>query len=69
MWIMNVSRCVQLQDIAFLTQNVKNQAMNTLEQAQMKKDRFENSNRKLKDFIKKIRDFLMGLLVHLLIWS
>uniref|UniRef100_A0A8C2ZAY7 Laminin, beta 2-like n=1 Tax=Cyclopterus lumpus TaxID=8103 RepID=A0A8C2ZAY7_CYCLU len=36
----------------------KNQAMNTLEKAQKKKDHFENNNKKLKDFIKKIRDFL-----------
>uniref|UniRef100_A0A8C2ZAT6 Laminin, beta 2-like n=1 Tax=Cyclopterus lumpus TaxID=8103 RepID=A0A8C2ZAT6_CYCLU len=47
-----------LKDIASLTLDVKNQAMNTLEKAQKKKDHFENNNKKLKDFIKKIRDFL-----------
>lgn len=55
--------CVQLQDIASLTQDVKNQAMNTLKKAQKKKDHFENNNKKLKDFIKKIRDFLTGILM------
>lgn len=35
--------------------------MNTLEKAQRKKEHFENNNKKLKDFIKKIKDFLMGL--------
>lgn len=48
----------KLQDIASLTEDVKNQAMNALEKAQKKKDHFENNNKKLKDFIKKIRDFL-----------
>uniref|UniRef100_A0A8D2ZRP9 Laminin, beta 2-like n=1 Tax=Scophthalmus maximus TaxID=52904 RepID=A0A8D2ZRP9_SCOMX len=48
----------KLQDIATLTQDVKNQAMNTLEKAQKKKDHFESNNKKLKDFIKKIRYFL-----------
>lgn len=37
--------------------------MNTLEKAQRKKDEFENSNKKLKDFIKKIKDFLTGALM------
>lgn len=55
--------CVQLQDIASLTQDVKNQAANALEKAQKKKDYFENNNKKLKDFIKKIRDFLTGTLM------
>uniref|UniRef100_A0A8C4HDQ3 Laminin, beta 2-like n=1 Tax=Dicentrarchus labrax TaxID=13489 RepID=A0A8C4HDQ3_DICLA len=36
----------------------KNQAMKTLEKAQKKKDDFANNNKKLKDFIKKIKDFL-----------
>ncbi|XP_041860156.1 laminin subunit beta-1 [Melanotaenia boesemani] len=49
----------KLQDIASLTENVKNQAMNALEKAQKKKDHFENNNKKLKEFIKKIRDFLI----------
>lgn len=31
-----------------------------LGKAQEKKEHFENSNKKLKDFIQKIRDFLMG---------
>lgn len=31
-----------------------------LGKAQKKKEHFENSNKKLKDFIQKIRDFLMG---------
>ncbi|XP_068606555.1 laminin subunit beta-1 [Brachionichthys hirsutus] len=48
----------KLQDIASLTQDAKNQAMATLEKTQKKKNHFENNNRKLKDFIKKIRDFL-----------
>uniref|UniRef100_A0A667ZNG5 Laminin, beta 2-like n=1 Tax=Myripristis murdjan TaxID=586833 RepID=A0A667ZNG5_9TELE len=52
------SEDLQRMDIASLTQDVKNQAMNTLEKAQRKKDEFENSNKKLKDFIKKIKDFL-----------
>lgn len=54
--------CVQLQDIASLTQDVKNQAMTTLEKAQKKKDNFEKNNKKLKDFIKEIKDFLTGIL-------
>lgn len=41
--------------------------MNTLEKAQKKKDHFENNNKKLKDFIKKIRDFLMGKLMLFLL--
>ncbi|KAF3696520.1 Laminin subunit beta-2 [Channa argus] len=48
----------KLQDIASLTSEVKNQAINTLEKAQKKKDYFEDNNKKLKDLIKKIRDFL-----------
>jgi len=52
---------VQLKDIAALTLDVKNQAMTTLEKAQKKKEHFENNNKKLKDFIKKIRDFLTGM--------
>uniref|UniRef100_A0A665WEU1 Laminin subunit beta-2-like n=1 Tax=Echeneis naucrates TaxID=173247 RepID=A0A665WEU1_ECHNA len=47
-----------LQDIVFLMRDVKNQTMNMLEKAQMKKEHFENNNNKLKDFIKKIKDFL-----------
>lgn len=50
----------QLQDIATLTENVKAQAMNTLDKAQKKKELFEKSNKKLKDFIQTIRDFLTG---------
>lgn len=57
---LNTLFCVQLQDIASLTQDVKNQAMNTLDKAQKKKEHFENNNKKLKDFIKKIKDFLTG---------
>uniref|UniRef100_A0A665WE32 Laminin subunit beta-2-like n=1 Tax=Echeneis naucrates TaxID=173247 RepID=A0A665WE32_ECHNA len=45
-------------DIVFLMRDVKNQTMNMLEKAQMKKEHFENNNNKLKDFIKKIKDFL-----------
>lgn len=48
----------KLQDLVSLTQDVKNQAMTTLQKAQKKKDHFEMSNKKLKDFIKKIKDFL-----------
>uniref|UniRef100_A0A8C9VHC6 Laminin, beta 2-like n=1 Tax=Scleropages formosus TaxID=113540 RepID=A0A8C9VHC6_SCLFO len=47
-----------LQATEILTQDVKMQAKGTLEKAQMKKEFFENSNKELKDFIKKIRDFL-----------
>lgn len=53
----------QLQDLVSLTQDVKNQAMTTLQKAQKKKDHFEMSNKKLKDFIKKIKDFLTGVLL------
>lgn len=35
--------------------------MNTLKKAQEKKDTFEKNNKELKDFIKKIRDFLTGI--------
>lgn len=55
--------CIQLQDIAALTNDVKNQAMTALEKAQKKKDYFENNNKNLKDFIKTIRNFLTGLFV------
>uniref|UniRef100_A0A8D3C1E3 Laminin, beta 2-like n=1 Tax=Scophthalmus maximus TaxID=52904 RepID=A0A8D3C1E3_SCOMX len=53
----------ELQGVAKKVRNVfkydvKNQAMNTLEKAQKKKDHFESNNKKLKDFIKKIRYFL-----------
>ncbi|XP_034028045.1 laminin subunit beta-2 isoform X2 [Thalassophryne amazonica] len=48
----------KLQDIFSLTQDVKNQAMTTLAKAQKKKEHFEKSSKKLKEFIKKIRDFL-----------
>uniref|UniRef100_A0A9J7YF13 Laminin, beta 2-like n=1 Tax=Cyprinus carpio carpio TaxID=630221 RepID=A0A9J7YF13_CYPCA len=47
-----------LRDIATLTQTVKTQAKDTLDKAQGKKELFENSNKMLKDFIQKIRDFL-----------
>lgn len=53
----------QLMDIASLTNDVKNQAMTTLKKAQKKKDDFEQNNKELKDFIKKIRDFLTGILM------
>lgn len=33
-----------------------------LEKAQKKKDHFETNNKKLKDFIQKIRDFLTGIM-------
>ncbi|KAI7793829.1 laminin subunit beta-2 [Triplophysa rosa] len=49
----------KLQDVTALTQNVKRQAKSTLDKAQTKKELFENSNKKLKEFIQKIRDFLM----------
>lgn len=39
---------------------MKDQAKAMLDKAQKKKEHFENSNKKLKDFIQKIRDFLMG---------
>uniref|UniRef100_A0A8C1T9L1 Laminin, beta 2-like n=1 Tax=Cyprinus carpio TaxID=7962 RepID=A0A8C1T9L1_CYPCA len=48
----------KLRDIATLTQTVKTQAKDTLDKAQGKKELFENSNKMLKDFIQKIRDFL-----------
>ncbi|ROL52307.1 Laminin subunit beta-1, partial [Anabarilius grahami] len=48
----------KLRDIATLTQTVKKQAKDTLDKAQSKKDLFEDSNKKLRDFIQKIRDFL-----------
>ncbi|KAI2649791.1 Laminin subunit beta-2 [Labeo rohita] len=48
----------KLRDIATLTQTVKNQAKDTLDKAQGKKDLFEKSNNMLKDFIQKIKDFL-----------
>lgn len=44
-----------------MTQDVKEQAKTVLEKAQKKKEHFENNNKKLKDFIQKIRDFLMGI--------
>lgn len=53
--------CVQLEDIATMTQDVKEQAKTMLGKAQKKKEHFENNNKKLKDFIQKIRDFLMGM--------
>lgn len=34
-----------------------------LEKAQKKKDHFETNNKKLKDFIQKIRDFLTGIIM------
>uniref|UniRef100_H3CA06 Laminin, beta 2-like n=1 Tax=Tetraodon nigroviridis TaxID=99883 RepID=H3CA06_TETNG len=49
----------QLKNIASLTLDVKNQVKHTLEKAQKNKQHFETGNRKLKDFIQKIRDFLM----------
>ncbi|XP_030624313.1 laminin subunit beta-2 [Chanos chanos] len=48
----------KLQDIAMLTDSVKDNAVQTLNKAQQKKEFFENANKKLKDFIQKIRDFL-----------
>ncbi|XP_045065518.1 laminin subunit beta-2-like [Coregonus clupeaformis] len=48
----------KLHDIAMLTQDVKSQAMDTLDKAKKNKDFFENSNKKLKEFIQKIKDFL-----------
>ncbi|CAN9515951.1 unnamed protein product [Ophioblennius macclurei] len=53
--LQDVSR--KLQNIALLTQDIKNQAMNALEKAQKKKDYFED-NLQLKKLIKKIKDFL-----------
>lgn len=44
-----------------MTQDVKEQAKTVLGKAQTKKEHFENNNKKLKDFIQKIRDFLMGI--------
>lgn len=35
--------------------------MDTLDKAQKKKEHFENNNKKLKEFIQKIKDFLTGL--------
>uniref|UniRef100_A0A8C6PHY4 Laminin subunit beta-1 n=1 Tax=Nothobranchius furzeri TaxID=105023 RepID=A0A8C6PHY4_NOTFU len=54
----SVISCVQLQDLASLTQNVKNQTVNVLTKAQRKKEYFESNNKKLKDLIKNIKDFL-----------
>lgn len=48
----------QLQDIASLAQDVKEQAKHTLDKAQKNKAQFTLSNKELKDFIKKIKDFL-----------
>uniref|UniRef100_A0A1A8RWD2 Laminin subunit beta-1 n=1 Tax=Nothobranchius rachovii TaxID=451742 RepID=A0A1A8RWD2_9TELE len=48
----------KLQDLASLTQNVKNQTVNVLTKAQRKKDYFESNNKKLKDLIKNVKDFL-----------
>nr|XP_015824219.2 laminin subunit beta-2 isoform X1 [Nothobranchius furzeri]XP_054602176.1 laminin subunit beta-2 isoform X1 [Nothobranchius furzeri] len=48
----------KLQDLASLTQNVKNQTVNVLTKAQRKKEYFESNNKKLKDLIKNIKDFL-----------
>lgn len=56
--------CAQLKSIASLTLDVKNQVKHTLEKAQKKKQRFESSSKQLKDFIQKIRDFLMGMFMH-----
>ncbi|XP_047459285.1 laminin subunit beta-2 isoform X2 [Mugil cephalus] len=53
-----LSASKKLQDIAVLTQGVKKQAMSSLEKAQKNKDNFESNNKKLKDFIKTIKDFL-----------
>lgn len=43
---------------------MKNQVKQTLEKAQEKKQHFETGNQQLKAFIKRIRDFLMGTLMH-----
>ncbi|XP_038867518.1 laminin subunit beta-2-like [Salvelinus namaycush] len=48
----------KLHDIAMLTQDVKSQAMDNLDNAKKNKDFFENSNKKLKEFIQKIKYFL-----------
>lgn len=48
----------KLQDLVTLTQTVKNQARSSLQKAQKKKEQLDQSNRQLKDFIKKIKDFL-----------
>lgn len=48
----------KLKDLAALTLDVKNQALNSLQKAQKKKEHVDANNRKLKDFIKKIKDFL-----------
>ncbi|MEQ2218317.1 hypothetical protein XENOCAPTIV_001505, partial [Xenoophorus captivus] len=50
-----------LQDIASQTRVVKKQTMNALEKAQKKKEYFEKSNKDLKDLIKMIKDFLIGM--------
>lgn len=44
---------------------MKNQVKHTLEKAQKNKQHFETGNRKLKDFIQKIRDFLMGVVIQI----
>ncbi|XP_063064024.1 laminin subunit beta-2 [Engraulis encrasicolus] len=48
----------KLHEVLRMTQDVKTQAMNTLDKAREKKDVFEKNNKNLKDFIQKIRDFL-----------
>ncbi|XP_071205207.1 laminin subunit beta-1-like [Salvelinus alpinus] len=48
----------KLHDIAMLTQDVKSQAMDNLDNAKKNKDFFENSNKKLKELIQKIKYFL-----------
>uniref|UniRef100_W5N6F6 Laminin subunit beta-2 n=1 Tax=Lepisosteus oculatus TaxID=7918 RepID=W5N6F6_LEPOC len=54
--LQNVAK--KLQDIEMLMQEVKTQAKGALEKAQKNKEDFVNSNKKLKEFIQKIRDFL-----------
>ncbi|MBN3302050.1 LAMB1 protein, partial [Amia calva] len=49
----------KLKDIKMLTQDVKSQAQGALKKALKNKEVFANTNQQLKDFIQKIRDFLM----------
>ncbi|XP_062396596.1 laminin subunit beta-2 [Sardina pilchardus] len=48
----------KLHDVSLMTQDVKTQAMTTLDKAREKKDAFEKNNKDLKNFIQTIRDFL-----------
>lgn len=58
--------CVQLQDIAAMTQKLKNQTINTLEKANKLSKELKESNKNLTEFIEKIKNFLTGMWMILL---